>query len=52
MVCPFRVDIDFEYCEINENVMMAAQKETFPECMEGECPYYDWNGSCKRVEED
>lgn len=56
MICPFRVDIHFEYKTIEGSAVVKDQKEKFPPCMGEECPYYDtdWNdnGLCKRIDED
>lgn len=59
MVCPFRVDIKFEYQEVigtkgEAELKEKKQSETFSECMGERCPYYDiqWDGKgkCRRTE--
>ena len=51
MLCPFRVNVEFEYCEINGAVVVSSQIEKYPECDEDECPFYGWDG-CGRVHEE
>lgn len=54
MVCPFRINIEFDYATITsdsgaESIMQVAQKETYPECEYGDCPFYNYNGLCDRT---
>ncbi len=56
MVCPFRVGAKFEYALIGEDTsnpdsyVQVAQTAVYPPCYEGECPYYNYDGSCERME--
>ena len=59
MVCPFRVDIKFEYQEVRGSQGMTDLKETkqtevCPKCMGESCPYHEsrWDGKdkCRRAE--
>lgn len=51
MKCPFRIDIEFGYKEVGNNTYLtASQREVFPECITDDCPFYEWDGSCKRIE--
>ena len=58
MVCPFRVDIEFEYAvfqtETGSTIQTSAQREHFPECVEDECPYYNYGGcdTCKEYDQE
>lgn len=56
MICPFRVDVEFEYTAIaskedNEKMeyLEKAQRQIYAQCMEDQCPFYGWNESCERV---
>ena len=52
MICPFRIDVDYEYCEIDGTLVISRQRQVYPECEEGDCPYYDWGGACERTSEE
>jgi hypothetical protein len=61
MKCPFRVGAFFEYQFIgnpsskedkqnSDKYIEIAQHALFEECEEEDCPYYDYNGACGRIE--
>ena len=62
MKCPFRVGVAFEYNYIGKNIredmtdsnkyIEAAQHSVFEDCYKDECPYYNYNGSCERINND
>ena len=57
MICPFRVDVTFTYADAGDHPPVCiSQKESFPQCMEDECPFYDkdyvtyvGNSCCTRI---
>lgn len=58
MICPFRIEVQFDHEVINSSVILKAQREVYPPCYEGECPiwvdrYGNWSeGYCSRLEGD
>lgn len=59
MKCPFRVGVKFDYelvgpgkQKTSDNYIEIAQHATYEDCYEGECPYYNYAGSCERIEDD
>ena len=64
MICPFRIDVEFDYIALapkdDENAepsyLEKAQRQKYPECMEEECPFYEYSfnvtGSCNRIGDD
>ena len=55
MVCPFRIDTQMIYSGImnkdeTTEYLLAAQNETYPECMGIECPFYRYDNTCLRIE--
>ena len=59
MICPFRVDVEFEYINLpskkedeDPQVLEKAQRQIYAQCMGDECPYYNWDSKCGRIEED
>ena len=62
MVCPFRVGVAFEYNYIGKNTkedkadsnkyIEVAQHSVFEECYGENCPYYDYNTTCERINDD
>lgn len=51
MICPYRVNIEFEYSIVNGETKETGQYETFPKCVEYECPFYNYNGCAKAESE-
>lgn len=56
MICPFRVGAEFTYVEIldeegKKDYLQKEQKAVFPPCYEEECPYYNYEGSCGRIDD-
>lgn len=58
MICPFRIDVEFEYVALNSNkkdeepsYLEKAQRQSYPKCLEDECPYYNYDGYCGRIGE-
>ena len=61
MICPFRVGAEFRYKVImnkdgNDDYLQTEQRAVYPECYEGECPFYDdlfdGAGRCTRIGDD
>ena len=57
MICPFRVDVEFEYLELKSKkkdedpqYLEKAQRQVYAQCMEDECPFYNYGG-CGRMED-
>lgn len=40
MICPFRIDTEFEHEIVNGVVVCTAKREVYSPCMEDECPAY------------
>ena len=52
MKCPFIINSKNEYIEVREGVFLLSETtETYAECCESECPYYNYSGGCDRVDE-
>lgn len=55
MVCPFRIDTSIEYqmieAEGEKQICQTGTKERYPLCMGVQCPMYDEEKGCRRVEE-
>ena len=58
MVCPFRVDVEFEYARAEDTkdgeaqYLEHAQRQVYANCVEAKCPFYEYGvieGSCRRV---
>lgn len=43
MLCPFRLNIEYEYDKIGDAVVVSKQKEVYPECYGENCHYYKWD---------
>lgn len=59
MICPFRLDVEFEYvalpCKKDEepSYLEKAQRQVYPPCMEDECPWFDsYYNKCTRIGEE
>lgn len=52
MICPYRLNISYEYINVNSVCVVKEQKEEFPECYECDCPFYDYYGNCTRITDD
>ena len=57
MICPFRVGAEFIYTVVkdsegNNDYLQKEQRAVYPPCYEGECPYYNYSGSCERIGND
>ena len=60
MICPFRVGAEFEYSVIvnadgNNDYLQKKQKAVYPECYEGDCPFYEeffGTKKCLRIGDD
>jgi hypothetical protein len=55
MRCPFRVDVEFEYMQVNDpkegeeaSYLEKAQRQKFAKCYGDDCPYYVYN-NCSRI---
>ena len=51
MICPYRVNIEFKYSIVNGETKETGQYETFPQCLEYDCPFYEYT-TCKRAENE
>lgn len=53
MICPFRLSVIYEYEKVGTgSYLTTEQREEFPPCVEEECPYYDYHGTCMRLDDD
>ena len=53
MKCPFIVNTENEYKKVGEDsYLLMKTRAKYAECVGDECPYYDYQGSCSRVDED
>ena len=59
MICPFRIDVEFEYMGLSTgkkdeepSYLEKAQRQVYSPCMEDECPFYNYDGLCTRVGEE
>lgn len=52
MICPCRHGVKFDVAAVNGKVVITSQEEYFPECYEGDCPYYDYIGACKAIDRE
>lgn len=59
MICPFRLDVEFEYMKLSTgkkdeepSYLEKAQRQRYPKCMEEECPFYNYDRSCMRIGEE
>lgn len=52
MICPFRIDIEYDYKAEKDTFYVKAQKERFPECYEEDCPFYSYPGKCEKTDDD
>lgn len=55
MICPFRGGVKMSYIEVqgkegDTDYLIKEQTPFYPECYGDDCPFYNWNGSCDRVE--
>ena len=56
MICPFRIDVEFEYVALEPkkdeepSYLEKAQRQRYPKCAGQECPFYNYGGGCSRVE--
>lgn len=56
MICPFIVGTEFTYAAVVDKdgiteYLQKEQRAVYPPCYEDKCPYYDWNGGCKRIDD-
>ena len=52
MICPFRNKTTYEIKEIAGAPVLVGQEESYPECYENDCPYYDYYDGCKAIENE
>ena len=61
MKCQFRIDVEFEYVALapadndkdtEPSYLEKAQRQRYPDCIEDECPFYNYGGACNRIEGD
>lgn len=52
MICPFRIDIEYDYKIEKDTLYVKAQKERFPECYEDDCPFYSYPGKCEKTDDN
>lgn len=56
MICPFRVNVEFEYIKLppdkdgEPQFLEKSQKQIYAGCEEDRCPFYDYSGGCKRAD--
>lgn len=50
MICPYRHGMKFDVGAVNGKVVITSQEEFYPECYEDDCPYWDYFGKCKAIE--
>ena len=54
MNCPFRVNVEMDYetrmADGKTVIVQVGQREEYPECYQGDCPFYNYLGFCKRTD--
>ena len=51
MICPCRLNKEYDVKKVGEVIVIVAEREVYPECYLDDCPCYIFPGRCTNIDE-
>ena len=52
MVCPCRVNKEYDFKKVGDSIIIAGEREVYPDCYEDKCPCYIYPNQCANISTD